>query len=59
MQVTLLNYETQYWRKLTNAKQALAKIKATIGSEEILQTTINPSNEGTKCLLVHPKLKFS
>lgn len=34
-QVTLLNYEVQYWKALTEAKQALARLVAAVGEEEV------------------------
>ncbi|MEH6909517.1 MAG: TolC family protein [Oceanicoccus sp.] len=36
-QVTLLNYELQYWKSLSEAKQALAKIQAAVGEEAIYE----------------------
>ncbi len=32
-QVTLLNYEVQYWKALTEANQALARLDAAVGEE--------------------------
>ena len=32
-QVTLFNYETQYWRSLSAANQALARLRAAVGGE--------------------------
>jgi outer membrane protein TolC len=32
-QVTLLNYEVQYWKALTEANQALARLAAAVGEE--------------------------
>jgi len=34
-QITLLNYEVQYWKALTDANQALASLVAAVGSEEV------------------------
>lgn len=34
-QVTQLNYEVQYWKALTDAKQALARLVAAVGEDEI------------------------
>lgn len=34
-QITLFNYETQYWKALTGANQALAQLIAVVGKEEI------------------------
>ncbi len=34
-QVTLLNYEVQYWKSLTDARQALARLAAAVGEEEV------------------------
>ncbi|NIA27093.1 MAG: TolC family protein [Desulfobulbaceae bacterium] len=34
-QVTLLNYEVQYWKALTEARQALARLAAAVGEEEV------------------------
>ena len=36
-QVTLYNYETQYWKALTEANQALAQLSAVVGKEEIYE----------------------
>jgi len=36
-QVTLLNYEVQYWKALTEANQALARLVAAVGEEEIYE----------------------
>jgi cobalt-zinc-cadmium efflux system outer membrane protein len=36
-QITLLNYELQYWKSLSEAKQALAKIQAAVGEESIYE----------------------
>lgn len=36
-QITLYNYETQYWKALTQANQALAQLIALIGKEEIYE----------------------
>jgi len=34
-QITLFNFETQYWKALSEAKQALAKLVAAVGKENI------------------------
>ncbi len=36
-QVTLLNYEVQSWRALTEANQALARLVAAVGDEEVYE----------------------
>ena len=36
-QITLFNYETQYWKALTEANQALAQLTAVVGKEEIYE----------------------
>lgn len=36
-QITLYNYEIQYWKVLTQANQALAQLSAMIGKEEIYE----------------------
>ena len=36
-QITLFNYETQYWKALTEANQALAQLIAVVGEEEIYE----------------------
>lgn len=36
-QVTLFNYELQYWRAFTEAKQALARLEAAVGEESIYE----------------------
>lgn len=36
-QIILLNYELQYWKSLSEAKQALAKIQAAVGEESIYE----------------------
>jgi outer membrane protein TolC len=36
-QITLYNYETQYWKALTEANQALAQLIAVVGKEEIYE----------------------
>lgn len=36
-QVTLLNYEVRYWKALTKANQALARLVAAVGEEEIYE----------------------
>jgi len=32
-QITLYNFETQYWRALTGARQSLARLEAAIGKK--------------------------
>ena len=34
-QMTLLNYELQYWKALSDAKQALARLEAAVGEETV------------------------
>ncbi len=34
-QITLLNYEVQYWKALTDANQALARLVAAVGEEKV------------------------
>ena len=34
-QITLYNYETQYWRALSQANQALAQLTAVVGKEAV------------------------
>ena len=34
-QVTLLNYELQYWQSFTEAKQSVARLVATVGEENV------------------------
>jgi len=34
-QITLYNYETQYWLSFSSAQQALAAIEAVVGTENI------------------------
>ncbi len=34
-QVTLLNYEVQYWKSLTDARQALARLVAAVGEDKV------------------------
>jgi outer membrane protein, heavy metal efflux system len=34
-QITLLNYEVQYWKALTDARQALARLVAAVGEEKV------------------------
>ncbi len=34
-QITLFNFETQYWKALSEANQALAKLLAAVGKENI------------------------
>ena len=36
-QITLFNYEVQYWQALTEAKQALAQLEASVGEENIYE----------------------
>ena len=36
-QITLYNYETQYWKALTQANQALAQLTTVVGKEEIYE----------------------
>jgi outer membrane protein TolC len=36
-QVTLFNYELDYWKTLTEAKQSLSKIQAAVGEESIYE----------------------
>ncbi len=36
-QVTLLNYEVQYWKALTDANQALARLQAAVGEERVYE----------------------
>ena len=36
-QITLYNYETQYWKALTAANQALAQLTAVVGKEDIYE----------------------
>jgi outer membrane protein TolC len=36
-QVTLYNYEINYWQMLSEANQALAKVIATVGAETIYE----------------------
>ncbi len=36
-QITLLNYELQYWQALVQAKQALARLEAAVGEENIYE----------------------
>jgi outer membrane protein TolC len=36
-QITLYNYETQYWKALTEANQALAQLTAVVGKDEIYE----------------------
>ena len=36
-QVTLLNYEIQYWKALTDAHQALARLRAAVGEEQVIE----------------------
>jgi len=36
-QMTLFNYELQYWKVLTEAKQALARLEAAVGEESVYE----------------------
>lgn len=36
-QITLLNYELQYWKSLSEAKQSLARLQAAVGEEGIYE----------------------
>lgn len=36
-QITLFNYELQYWKALSDAKQALAQLEAAVGEEKIYE----------------------
>ncbi|NQY26148.1 MAG: TolC family protein [Piscirickettsiaceae bacterium] len=36
-QITLFNYELQYWKALTETKQALARLEAAVGEESIYE----------------------
>jgi outer membrane protein TolC len=36
-QMTLFNYELQYWKALSNAKQALARLEAAVGEETVYE----------------------
>lgn len=36
-QVTLLNYEVQYWKTLTDANQALARVIAAVGEDDVIE----------------------
>ena len=36
-QMTLFNYELQYWKSLSEAKQALAQLEAAVGQESIYE----------------------
>ncbi|MEQ8692491.1 MAG: TolC family protein, partial [Pseudomonadales bacterium] len=36
-QVTLLNYEVQYWQALSSANQALARLTAAVGEDDVIQ----------------------
>ncbi|EGG98354.1 Heavy metal RND efflux outer membrane protein2C CzcC family [gamma proteobacterium IMCC2047] len=36
-QVTLFNYELQYWKALSDAKQALARLQAAVGEETVYE----------------------
>jgi len=36
-QITLFNYETQYWKALTEANQALAQLSAVVGKDDIYE----------------------
>jgi outer membrane protein TolC len=36
-QLTLFNYQLQYWKALSDAKQALARLEAAVGEESIYE----------------------
>ncbi len=36
-QITLFNYELQYWKALSDAKQALARLEAAVGEESVYE----------------------
>lgn len=36
-QVTLLNYEVQYWKALTDANRALARLVAAVGEDDVIE----------------------
>lgn len=36
-QVTLLNYEVKYWKALTDANQALARLVAAVGEDDVIE----------------------
>ena len=36
-QVTLLNYELQYWKSYTEVNQSIARIQAAVGEENIYE----------------------
>ena len=36
-QMTLLNYELQYWKSFAEAKQSLSRLQATVGKETIYE----------------------
>ena len=36
-QMTLFNYELQYWKALSDAKQALARLEAAVGEESVYE----------------------
>ncbi|MGZ5053150.1 MAG: TolC family protein, partial [Methylobacter sp.] len=36
-QITLFEYETQYWKAFTEANQALAQLSSAVGKEEIYE----------------------
>jgi outer membrane protein TolC len=36
-QVTLLNYELQYWKSFTEVNQSVARLKAAVGEENIYE----------------------
>jgi len=35
--MNLFNYELQYWKTLTEAKQALARLQAAVGEESVYE----------------------
>ncbi|HHL45230.1 MAG TPA: transporter, partial [Gammaproteobacteria bacterium] len=36
-QITLYNYETQYWKALSESRQALARLVSAVGEEDIYE----------------------
>lgn len=42
-QITLFEYETQYWKAFTEANQSLAQISAAVGSESISDSDSHPA----------------
>ncbi len=42
-QITFYNYEIQYWKALTEARQALAKLKAAVGGEIVSSSGEKPN----------------